>query len=483
MSRGKDAKHERRSIVSFVAIATASALSSVAFGSTSFFDWEVPSQTAPAPYVGAPHLTNSAASAAAVQAYWAAHPTDPKAVRVTEDLTDPAALNIFRTNTVSYVFADFEGTSIASRTSNLVGQVRWNPITSSNTPSVSAYIGNYQVFPVYPDATASNPGTTGTTATGYYNTGINMAMEQLYPGSPSFRGPGSANGGSTSPNIRSNLFTMPLSRFSAVESNLQGTLFQNRPAPLPQKDAHIPLVTRFNNWNNVALTNTSTIYSPYSFDTSIGGNANQLLARGDFAALIAHYRARGAESYNLFEPGVVGYTKAQMQADAQIGWSVWDPLFLSGRTAVPALLDITGTIDGTTKTFEQTGIAYSGMYQVSDGNPWTPDILEILLSNLDGVSHSVSFTQAIDGALFTSGNTFNIAPGDHRLLEFTQIGGYWDLASNTPVTGTDSAGNNAWPDMNRNGIGIPEPTTAMLMGGVVGLMALRRRRQPELADC
>lgn len=478
MGRGLNAKSASVRTISALALAAGAAISSSASAAV-FFDWEVPPEPTPSQYIGVPELNNSAASAAAVQAYWAANPGKPKTLRVIEDLSDTAALNVFRNNTVSYVFGDFEGLGVVARTANLAAQVRWNPITNSLTPSAAAFVGNYQVFPVFPDATQPYPGTTGTTATAYYGNGYqtNMAMEQLYPGSPSFRGPGTSNGGSTSPNIRSNLFTMPIQRFSTVEGNLQGVLFQNRPAPLPAKDVHIPLITRFNNWGNAALDNTNTTYSQYSFDTSIGGNANQLLARGDFAAMVAHYRARGADGYNLYQPGVIGYTKTQMQDDALAGWNVWNPLTLGGRTISSATLDIGGTIDGTFKSFEQTGMVYSGMFQDADANPFTQDLLWMMVSNLDGVAHSVSFNQTIGGAGFTSGDTFTIAAGDHRMLEFVKIGGFWDLAGNNSVTSLDSSGNGFWPDMDRNGVGIPEPTTFMLTAMAFGLLLPRRRRQ------
>lgn len=447
-------------------------LSAPALGSTPFFDWEVPPQSVPAGFLGAPTLSNSAASASAVLNYWIANPSAIKAVRVTQDLTDPAAINVFRTNTVNYVLADLEGPSIATRTANLVGLVRWNSSTSANTPSVGAYIGNWQICPVYPDST-SPTGITGPeiTPSGYYNVGTNLSMEALYPGSGTFRGPGTANGGSSSPNIRSNLFTLPITRFSEVATNLQATIFQERSAPLPAKDAHIPLVTRFNNWGNAAMDNSTLPVSPYTFDTSQPGAADQLLARGDFAAMIAHYRARGADSFNLFEPGVVGYTKAEMQSDAAKGWSVFDPLFASGRTAKPATLAVRAVVDGTPKTFEETGVAWSGMVQNPDGNPFTPDIFAAIVSNLDGVSHTFSFADPVDGKLFTSGNTFTIPAGSHRLIEFSTIGGFWDMFANQAVSGADGS----WPDYDRNGIGIPEPTLGLVSLAAAGLLVIRRR--------
>ena len=127
MGRGINAKSSVRTL-SLLALAAGGVFASTA-SSAVFFDWEVPPQGASTGYVGAPDLYNNASSATAVANYWAAHPSDPKAVRVIQDLSDPAALNLFRNNAVSYVFADLEGSSIATRTANLVGQVRWNPVT------------------------------------------------------------------------------------------------------------------------------------------------------------------------------------------------------------------------------------------------------------------------------------------------------------------------------------------------------------------
>ena len=61
---------------------------------------------------------------------------------------------------------------------------------------------------------------------------------------------------------------------------------------------------------------------------------------------------------------------------------------------------------------------------------------------------------------------FVINAGSHRLLAFTLSGGQWQLNSSS-VSFTDD---------NRNGVGIPEPTTLGLLGvGAAGLLIRRRR--------
>ena len=442
-------------------------LSVPAMGSTPFFDWEVPSQPAPAGFLGAPSLYNNAASAAAVQSYWNAHPGSIKAVKVIQDLTNPAALNLFKTNAVKYVFADFEGSSVDARTATLVNQVRGGDKKKQYTLSAGAYIGNYDLYPLSPDKHGKKHGNGNDS--GYYDVGVNMATESLYPGEPQFPLPGS---GTTSPNIRSALFTLPIAKFSQVETNLQDKQFNDRKAPLPKVDAHIPYVTRFNNWGNAALDNSTLPYSPYTFDTSKPGAANQLLARSDFSAMIAHYRARGADSFHLFEPGVVGYTKAQMQSDAVTGWGVFDPLFANGKTAEPATLATNAWIDGNRKSFEEKGMVWSGMVRDPDKNAGTPDLF-VIVSNLSATSHTISFKDSVDCLPFKAGNSFSVAAGDHRLIQFSAVCGVWNMLSNQSLSTAEAA----WPDDNRNGIGIPEPSLGLASLAGAGLLLVRRRRR------
>jgi len=62
---------------------------------------------------------------------------------------------------------------------------------------------------------------------------------------------------------------------------------------------------------------------------------------------------------------------------------------------------------------------------------------------------------------------YQVLAGEHRLLLFTLSGGQWQLNSNSQI----------FTDNNRNGIGIPEPTSIGLVGlAGLGLLARRRRQ-------
>jgi len=116
---------------------------------------------------------------------------------------------------------------------------------------------------------------------------MNMANEDLYPGQATYKNPpGTPGGTSTSPNIRSSLFVQPIDRASFVTLNL------------PTGNKHVPYVNRFNNSGNIALDSDGNPSNGYRFDNPTG---TQMLSRGDFSALVAHYRARGVDGVHLLD--------------------------------------------------------------------------------------------------------------------------------------------------------------------------------------
>ena len=124
--------------------------------------------------------------------------------------------------------------------------------------------------------------------------------------------------------------------------------------------------------------------------------------------------------------------------------------------------------DVSPRSTEVAGAVWSGVFDRSG----TTRKLAILISNLSAVSKTVDLPNTIGGfKANVSGGADDVivAAGTHRLLTFTLSSGKWVLDG--------SSNQQVFLDSNRNGVGIPEPTTLSLLGiGTLGLLARRRRQ-------
>ncbi|HEX8910974.1 MAG TPA: PEP-CTERM sorting domain-containing protein [Humisphaera sp.] len=477
----------KQAVALFSAIlGTAGLASAQSVPSSGFFDWsENTNPTAP-DFTASPFLDNNNATQVAAQLSAAQAAGKPLAVKVREPLTNPASQAIFNQFAVKYVFCDFEDAALVGRTRAVADLVL------SSTASKNAFVGNFNVYP-----NSGSDGTRPVAANTNYqygdirgktptSTGKLMSNEQLYPGQSDFRTGGTSQlpipGGT--PNIRSGLFTLPIIRQTVAENSLPGS------------DAHIPWVTRFNNWGNTLLDTDGNSSNGYQFVQNASNPANgQLLSRGDFQAQILHYRLRGADSVNLFQASagsVQGYSRAQEQSDIRTGWggsAVVNGIFSRNNFALANLTTVIGDRGGSSgdpanssqnptsvgpRGLAVAGAAWSGVYDKSGSTRK----LSILISNMGTDNKTIDLPNFIGGyhAMASNGSDdFAVSPGQHRLLTFTlkpqsSLGKNmsWVLDSNVAV----------FTDNNRNGVGIPEPTSAAVLGlGAVGLLAARRRRK------
>ena len=412
------------------------------------FDWKVTTGAAPVSgYVPAPFLTD--ANAASVSAFLQTQPAGKVAVKLQTPVSAATVNQIFNNPnyTVNYAFLDFETPTASGGNADIAAAQAQAQAIHGAAKGTNTAVGNFRLFPGNGDT--SGP-TAGPTLAQYLSggaTGVNMANEDLYPGSPYYKNPGSVGGSSTAPNIRSTLFTLPIERASFVSANL------------PTGHKHIPYVNRFNNFGNTALDSDGNSANGFQFNNPTG---NQLLSRGDFSALVAHYRLRGVDAVHLLDGGVVGYTQTQFETDAKAGFT-FAPIanIFSGGGARLATLDTVSRVDGAVKDNEASGVVFSGVYSLTQGT----GKLALLVSNLDEVSHAISFPNKIGGK--TVAGNFTVADGQHRLLEFTGSGTQWQLTANTAV----------FVDSDRSGVGVPEP---MALGGLgifgVGMLFRRGRR-------
>ena len=361
-----------------------------------------------------------------------------KVVKIAQDVSPATIAAIYGKYKIDYTFADFEGPGAVDRTRNLVSRIKASSMTGPAVAANHAFIGNYHFYPTVVDRTA--PALPSTYAS-YFNTGINMATEDLYPGSPFFRNP--ASGDSTAPNIRSALFTLPIERMTLTS------------VTLPAGHAHVPYVNRFNNWGNLALDTDRNPTNGYHFVTQ-----NQLPSRGDLRAQVLHYRLRGADGVQGLDGGVVGYTQQQFQADLAAGWNGTAEVreILADPNALRATMDTQVKTDGVFKSLENAGVVVSGVYSELKGK------LVLLVSNLDESAHKVSVPARIGGR--TVSGDFDVAAGTHHILEFGAAGSKWNLVE----------GHAVFEDHNRAGVGVPEPGIGAIAAGAAIMMLRRRRR-------
>jgi len=452
-----------RNIGILAAAAAFVGISSSAKAEDLLYDWQAVSPATtpvpgyiPAPFVGA---GNSAASAIPTLTSSQAAFPGRTAVKILSPLSAADTATLFNNPafTVNYAFLDFEAGRIPGGPST-------NPDSAAALAQATAihgqpkgagtFVGNFRMFPGSGDSSGVG---NGPSFADYMASGMNMANEDLYPGNGTYKNPAAFPGGtSSSPNIRSTLFTLPINRASTVTANL----------PLGHK--HIPYVDRFNNFGNPGLQNGTIASGQAAFYADAAhGTANQLLSRGDMSALVAHYRLRGVDGYHLLDGGVQNYTQQQFESDAQAGWTLPQiASIFNGGGARLATLDTVSRVDGNLKTNESTGVVYSGVYSLSQagGN----GKLALLVSNLDDIQHSIDFPNKIGGK--TIAGSVQVLAGQHKLLDFTGSGTQWLLQNpgGTPV----------FVDSNRDGVGVPEPVA---MGGIsmFALTMLFRRRRSK----
>ncbi len=482
-SKGKGQMHKvyTRAAAMFLAISgAAAAANGQAVPSSGFFAWgQLPAGANPSDdYTEAPILTNS--NAAQVEARLAADQAAGRtlAVIVIEPLTSAASRRVFDNFAVRYVFNDFEDGSRVGNSRAVADLVL------RSTQSRTAFVGNFNHYPkagqdntrpsdTNPDGVADSfqdrpddadyadqRGRRGTARS------RQMANPALYPGVPDFKNP--AQGNSSAPNIRSALFTNPIKRLTLAKSGL------------PSGDQLIPWVNRFNNWGNPALDSDGDSSNGYQFVQNNSTPENgQLLSRGDFGALILHYRLRGAHTYNLFSGSagnVVGYSDEEQRDDARSGWgssSVANGIFSRNNFSFANLTTLIGDQGGNSgdtgrRDIERAGAVWSGVYDRSGSNRR----LVVLFRNLSASRKTIDLPNSIGGFMTARQDgvridDFFLDPGQHKLVTFTLRGNRWVLNSN----------NNVFTDDNRNGVGVPEPTGLALAGiGAMGLLARRRRR-------
>jgi len=490
-----------------------------------FYQYDDPNQPADGNYGPAIFLDNSAASAAQATAFFGSQangsgapldPTKPFAVKVREPLTDPAAVAGFNQFPIKYVFADFEDVARVGRTRALADQV----LASSR--SSGAFVGNFNIYP-RSGGDSTRPPTISTAAPSFglqgndsdfsgirgggpNGAGNRMANESLYAGAPDYRMPfnsqnglGGGSNGSKAPNIRSNLFTLPIQRLTTAENGLRGranpavgdAAGYNTPFFRPSSGVqNIPYVSRFNNFGNPVLDSDGsaallTAGHPYAFvqNNAVPQNG-QLPSRSDFQAQVQHYRLRGADSIISFDStssggSVIGYSQAQHRQDADTGWEglsvTINGIFNRGNYAFANLTqqinsrafgaptDPDGTNPNTynPRDISRAGAVWSGVFDRAGSSRR----LAIVLSNLRDQQVEIDLPSI--GGFVTSVDKYVVEAGRHRLLTFTLQNGKWQFNTNTFIFSSD---------LNRNGIGVPEPTTLSVLGiGAMGLLGRRRR--------
>ncbi|HEX8520654.1 MAG TPA: PEP-CTERM sorting domain-containing protein [Tepidisphaeraceae bacterium] len=463
-----------------------------------------PTSTTTGTYVGTPFLSD--ANASAVNTYLSSLPAGAvRSVKVLSPISNGTAQMIFNNASynVSYVFGDLEGANAAANAATLVKQVKYvNPSTAAGqNKSFNAFIGNFgfsaQGSNLQKPSSYAYTGQHSYSDYGYSawkGAGLNMSNEEVYPGSPSFRSKAASDtpqGSGTYSNIRGQLFVLPLWRVGNVTDRVQTdgmTGHQN-----------VPWTANFNNWGNLALDNDRDASNGYTFNPNapmvaktVNGKAypamtaaqtqNQMMSQRDFATMMTHMRLRGADSFHLLESGIVGVSNTQMEQDAATGWlgeaSVNSIFAEADRKLLIGTENAYGyggqsnysggsyvTVDGVNKNVDQAGAIFSGAYSL------TLKKLDVLISNMDDGSHTITLPATIGGyALATK--DFAVSGGDHKLVEFSLVKSgstsKWQVAAqHVPFTAISNS---------RNGFGIPEPGTLSLLA-VAGVFGLNRRKR------
>lgn len=478
-SKGKGQMHKvyTRAAAMFLALSGAAAAANGQVPSSGFFDWDIPPDSH-RDYTPSPFLNNNNAAEVEAQLAAARARGDVLAVKVVEPITSASAKRVFDNFAVRYVFADFEDANRVGLTRALADTVL------ASARSRDAFVGNFNSYPnsgsdntrpsnTNPDNVADSfderpenfhytdqQGRRGNTR------GRQMANPSLYPGSPDFKNP--AQGNSSAPNIRSALFTLPIKRLTIAKN------------ALPSGDQLIPWVNRFNNWGNPAFDTDGNPDNGYRWvETASNPSNGQLLSRGDFSAMILHYRMRGANTFHLFqatEGNVEGYSYDEQRFDARKGWIasvVGNQVFSRNNFAFANLTNLVGDMGGASgdtnpRDIERAGAVWSGVYDRSGTNRR----LVILFSNLSAQRKTIDLPNSIGGFMTARQDgirmdDFFLDPGQHKFVTFTLRGNKWVL--NTNVVG--------FRDDDRTGVGIPEPTALAFLGiGALGLLARRRRR-------
>ena len=510
-----------------------------------FSDWEVKTNPAPLDFYATPNANNGNAAAVVGQLNASAVAGKPLGIQVYEGpLSSATAATLFNTHytgdkAISYVFADFETGNHATDVNNtlaLVNQVRGSKWSNN------AYVGQFNMTPLkgYGPSVKDGfdpfgRGTPEFIEADYKKAKVNMANTALYPGAAQDRNKSTFDWANA--NIRTGLFIAPIGRMTAVQMKLDKDYHgHSGGATNPQsgdgdflkldRDKHkqIPSVTRFNNFGNASLDSDNNPSNGYKFvpgaplpQAGLSGaqTANQMTGRGDFSAQILHYRMRGAYSVMLFEPGVVGYTKPQMQQDVRDGWYGASDVHVAHmnnifaqKDAREATLTLNPIVDGTKLPddgksgfrSEQSGTIWSGEYSKNLKQ------LDILASNLDTINHMVKFGKVDAYDVFTlhgtgaHANDVYDSPGDltasrnrtieagfHRLLQFDLV--TTRVYNNSSFTGTFhtktiwllNQNYQVFTNNNRNDQGIPEPTTFGMLAAAGSMAAVCRRSRKNNA--
>jgi len=194
-----------------------------------FADWEVSSNPTPPDIFSTPFATSGNVPAVIADQTISANSGKPLGIKVQAPLSDAAAAQLFNYHwpngkAISYVFADFEGTSSLdfgakvsnlARTKQLVNQIR-----KPHNWSEHAYVGEFALTPLNSVGfgTKQDPTRRGPleyTNSDYQSTGVNMANTDLYPGSPTYRNKSTFDWANQ--NIRTGLFVGPIGRMTAVQ--------------------------------------------------------------------------------------------------------------------------------------------------------------------------------------------------------------------------------------------------------------------------